>query len=305
MPRKQAAVGRAEQAVSAAEEQRLIEAEADRIRKLPRTIEGLPPGWDYERFPNGPRRAWRAGDPINMPDANGNYPVWETVRKRIWINRATDELEARAAGRVRATIPPRTSGPVNPATGGWEQVPKAGLEWLDPIREATNKELAAVATSGSMPSRLGAEIEHARIPQRAGDLLEEVGVDPNTARRVTKVGDPDNLMPTRKEIHAIFDEPARVINPNRNPTLEFSLDVRADAPFREATDDEIAEIVKAIKDHQIDLGKTETGTTPWLSRRREAAPSILDLGGAMSATIIKALGARELHHCLLLGIQEG
>jgi hypothetical protein len=35
---------------------------------------------------------------------------------------------------------------------------------------------------------LGAEIEHARIPQRVGEMLEEVGVDANTARRVTKAG---------------------------------------------------------------------------------------------------------------------
>jgi hypothetical protein len=90
-------------------------------------------------------------------------------------------------------------------------------------------------------------------------MLEDVGVDPNTARKVTKVGDPDNLMPTRKEIHAIVDEPARVINPNRNPTLEFSLDVRATAPFREATDDEISAIVKAIGDGEIDLGKSAAG----------------------------------------------
>jgi hypothetical protein len=164
---------------------------------------------------------------------------------------------------------------VNPATGGWEQVPKGGLEWLDPIREATDKELAAIAQSGSMPSRLGAEIEHARIPQRAGEMLEEAGVDPNTARRVTKVGDPDNLMPTRKEIHAIVDEPARVINPNRNPTLEFSLDVRTAAPFREATDEEIVDIVKAIKDGQIDLSKTWAGKRlrDFLAAEKKLRPS--------------------------------
>jgi hypothetical protein len=273
VPRQEATVGRAEQAVTAAQEQRLIEAEADLIRKLPRNVEGLPPGWDYERFPNGPRRDWRPGDAINMPDAKGNYPVWATIRKRIWINRATDEQAGRAAGtRVRAPIPPKPTGPVDPtpagwdpwgatdkelAARGWEKVPKGGLPWLDPIGEATDKELVAIASSGSMPSRLGAEIEHARIPQRAGDMLEAVGVDPNTARRVTKVGDPDNLMPTRKEIHAIVDEAARVTNPNRNPTLEFSLDVRSDAPFREATNEEIADIVKAIKNRRLAVPETE------------------------------------------------
>lgn len=256
VPRQEAAVGRAERDVAAAQQQRAIEIEADRIRKLPANVEGLRPGWDYAHFPLGPRRAWQPGDAINMPDANGNYPVWATVRPRIWRNRATDELAARAAGtRVRATIPPRPKGPVDP--NAFEEVPKGGLPWLDPIRSASDKELAVTARSGSLPSYHGAEIEHARIPQRAGDKLVAAGVNPNIARRVTKVGDPDNLMPTRKDIHAIVDESARVMNPNRNPTLKFSLDVRTNAPFREATDAEIANIVKAIKNRKIIVPKTE------------------------------------------------
>jgi hypothetical protein len=61
-----------------------------------------------------------------------------------------------------------------------------------------------------------------------------------------------------------------------NPvTPGFSLDVRADAPFREATDDEIAEIVKAIRDQQIDLGKTESGTRlrGFLAGEKQRRPS--------------------------------
>ena len=275
MPRQEAAVGRAEQAVSEAEQQRLIEAEADRLRNLPHNAEGLRPGWDYERFPNGPRRAWKAGDPVNMPDAKGISPVFATTRKRIWINRATDELEGRAVGaRVRAVRPPRPKVPVDPtpagwdpfaatdqelAAKGWEKVPKEGLQWIDPIRNASDKELEGIARSGIMPPRLGAEIEHARIPQRAGDMLEEVGVNSNTARRVTKVGDPDNLMPTRKEIHAIVDQAALETNPARNPSLKISLDTRSAAPFREATNEEMADIVEAIKDVRIDPTKPLKG----------------------------------------------
>jgi hypothetical protein len=92
-------------------------------------------------------------------------------------------------------------------------------------------------------------------------MLEEVGVNPNISRRVTKVGDPDNLMPTRQEIHAILDHWAHVLNPGRNPKLRVSLDlhVRANAPFREATDAEILDIVTAIKDAGDDLGKTQAG----------------------------------------------
>ncbi len=162
VPRQAATLGRAEQAVAAAEEQHLIEAEADRIRKLPRNVEGLPPSWDYERFPKGPKRDWMPGDAVNMPDAKGTVPVFATTRKRIWRTLATDELAARAAGRrARVIVPPRPKGPVDPKA--FEEIPKGGLPWLDPIPEATDKELAAVAVSGSMPSRLGAEIEHARI----------------------------------------------------------------------------------------------------------------------------------------------
>jgi hypothetical protein len=88
-------------------------------------------------------------------------------------------------------------------------------------------------------------------------MLEAVGVDPNLARRVTKVGNPDNLMPTRKEIHAILDQSAHEIQPSRNPSLRVSLDVRASAPFREATDPEMADIVKAIKNRRIAVPETE------------------------------------------------
>ena len=272
VPRQQTAVSRAEQDVAAAQRQRAIEMEADLIRNSPKNVEGLPRGWDYERFPMGPRRAWQPGDAINMPDAKGNYPVWATVRMRIWRNRATDELAERAAGRsVRATIPPKPTGPVEQspagwdpfaatdaelAARGWQKVPEGGLPWLDPIKAATEKELAAIARSGKLPGYLTAEIEHARIPQRAGDMLVDAGIDKNIARRVTKVGDPDNLMPTRQDIHAIVDDAARVMNPNRNPTLKFSLDVRTqNAPFREATDAEMESVVKAVKDAGIDPSK--------------------------------------------------
>jgi hypothetical protein len=32
--------------------------------------------------------AWKVGDPIDAPDASGNYPAWETARSRYWQNRA-------------------------------------------------------------------------------------------------------------------------------------------------------------------------------------------------------------------------
>ena len=281
-----------EASVAEAERARLVEtrleAEAERLRGMPRDGEGLPPAWDSKRFPAGPRRGWKPGESVDMPDPDGIAPNWSTIRRRVWRTRAIDEMAERARRtHARERIPPTRKGPASAvakpqrglstfdpfqaspeelATAGWQEL-EGGLPWLDPIREATNTELASIAESGVMPRRLGAEIEHARIPQRIGRMLEKAAADKTTAarkvtrsqvRKLTKLGDPSNLMPTRKEIHAIVDEEARQY-PHRNPTAEFSLDSRSEAPFREATDGEIGEIVQWIEDRGIDLGKTDEG----------------------------------------------
>src|SRR6266516_7731102 len=174
----------------------------------------------------------------DLPDGAGNHPAWDTIRKRVWRTKATDELAARAAGTSTAAD---------------------RLIHIDPIGELTDGELEDVAETGRMPRRVGAEIEHKRIPQRMGRLLVEAGLDPSEARELTKVGDPTNLEPTQKEWHAIVDRRAREINPGRNPTLEISLDERVEFPLGSATNEELAAIVDRLAEREVDLGGSEEG----------------------------------------------
>jgi Domain of unknown function (DUF4157) len=223
-------------AVEAMREQAQVAADAIRQAGT-RTPEGLPPGWDYANHPYGPKGRWAPGDPVNMPDGAGNHPSWDTIRERVWRTKAIDEIAARRAGASRSD--------------------KAIA--LDPIEELTPAELDAVAETGRMPQRVGAEIEHKRIPQRMGRLLEDAGLSRNEARDLTKLGDPSNLEPTHKEWHAVVDEKARQINPNRNPTLEASLDERLQYPLGSATNAEITEIVARLRARGVDLDATPAG----------------------------------------------
>jgi hypothetical protein len=79
------------------------------------------------------------------------------------------------------------------------------------------------------------------------------------ARDLTKLGDPSNLEPTQKEWHAVVDEKAREINPHRNPTLEASLDERAQHPLGSATNKEISAILDRLRQRGVDLNATEAG----------------------------------------------
>jgi Domain of unknown function (DUF4157) len=197
--------------------------------------EGLPSGWDYERFPNGPSSRWRPGDAVNVPDGAGNYPDWDTIRERIWRTKASDELAARSHSASAS----------------------AGSH--DPIGDLTVPELTETAQTGKMPKRVGAEIEHERIPQRMGRLLKDVGLDATQADVLSLKGDPSNLEPTTKEWHAVGDTRAREINPNRNPTLKASLDDREQFPLGKASNAEIGKIVDAVDRAGIDLDSSEAG----------------------------------------------
>jgi len=173
-----------------------------------------------------------------MPDGAGNHPSWGTIRKRVWKTKAVDEMAARKAGTSKAG---------------------QRLIHLDPIEELTAKELEQVSKTGSMPERVGAEIEHKRIPQRMGRLLEEAGMPANDAAELTKLGDASNLEPTVKEWHAVVDSKANEINPNRNPGLKFSLDDRKEFPLGSATNEELTAIVDRLRAKGVDLGATPAG----------------------------------------------
>jgi hypothetical protein len=195
---------------------------------------GLPPGWDHTAHPRGPNRRWRPGDPVDMPSPSGGKPRWDTIRKRVWRTMATNELEARRNGNAR-------------------RVTKGEPNLIDPTRELSKNELKAVAKNGKMPARVEAEIEHERIPQRVGRWLEAVGVGKNKARVLSGLGDSSNLLPTNKALHAAFDSAARKINPNRNRTLEISLDDRLESPLKSATPSEVAAIVESLKQPGVNL----------------------------------------------------
>ncbi|MFE9775571.1 DUF4157 domain-containing protein [Streptomyces sp. NPDC005931] len=196
---------------------------------------GLPPAWDHGRYPRGPRRRWRAGDSVDMPNPSGGYPGWSTIRKRVWKTLAAKELAARSVSTSAADTQ---------------------LLALNPVHALSTAELRAVAKTGDMPARVRAEIEHARIPQRIGRLLEKAGVGKHRARELSKSGAASNLDPTVQDWHAVVDNLAHIFNgkrTKRNPVLPASLDDRAEFPLGSAGNEEIVEIIRALKQPGVDL----------------------------------------------------
>jgi hypothetical protein len=187
----------------------------------------LPPDWDYRANPRGPARDWRPGDPVNMPDAGGTHLRWKTMRRRAWRTWATNELALRAAGN--------------------RPDPKQ-LMRLNPTEDLTDAQLREVARTGVMPRESRAEIEHARIPQRIGRLLVNVGIPATRARTLSKLGSSGNLEPVSKDVHAVLDQEAKKIGTPRNPTLPASIDDRSEFPLGSASNQEISDIVDATRD---------------------------------------------------------
>ncbi|MGW6194615.1 eCIS core domain-containing protein [Kribbella sp. NPDC055110] len=187
----------------------------------------LPPDWDYQANPRGPARDWQPGDPVNMPDAEGTHLGWDTMRKRAWRTWATNELDLRAVGN---------------------RPDPEQLVHLNPIEELTDAQLAEVARTGVMPRDSHAEIEHARIPQRVGRLLVDVGIPETRARTLSKLGSSGNLEGVSKEVHAVLDQEAKKTGTPRNPTLPASIDDRIDFPLGSASNQEISDMVDATRD---------------------------------------------------------
>lgn len=207
----------------------------DELRKRPPQRGSVGPGWDHANFPDGPGRRWRPGDPPDMP-TGGNYPTFSTVRQRAWRNLAHNELELRNAGKAS-----RYTGKAPDIT---------------PVEGLSNEDLLSMRRTGT--SRPGYEIEHSRIPQRVGRMMEEAGLPANDARRLSKTGDPSNLDPLPQEMHAVVDERAHQWK-HRNKSLPAAIDDRIEFPLRSMRNDEIQEFVDAVKSRNIDLGATEAG----------------------------------------------
>jgi hypothetical protein len=70
----------------------------------------------------------------------------------------------------------------------------------------TEAQLHETIKTGKAPP--GFEIEHQYVPQRVTKLLIAAGIPDSEVARLGRLGDPPNLYPTRKEIHAVLDEEA-------------------------------------------------------------------------------------------------
>jgi hypothetical protein len=208
----------------------------EELRKQPPKRGSVGPGWDHKNFPEGPGRRWQPGDPPDMP-TGGNYPTFSTIRQRSWKNLAHNEIELRKAGAKRYT----------------GRAPD-----ITPVEGLTDAELATIRKTGA--SRPGYEIEHARIPQRVGRMMEEAGLPANDARRLSKTGDPSNLDPLPQEMHALVDQRAHQWK-HRNPSLKASIDDRIEFPLRSMRNDEIQDFVDEVRKQKIDLGNTDAGKT--------------------------------------------
>ncbi|GIE88165.1 eCIS core domain-containing protein [Actinoplanes regularis] len=224
-------------------------------QKHPNAKNNLPPPWDHAANPYGPNRRWKPGDPVDMPSPSGAYPRWDTIRTRVWRSVATEELADRQAGRSVKTRKPG----------------------IDPARELSDAQLKQVVKTGKMPKRVEAEIEHDPIPQRVGRMLEDVGVGRDTARRLSGLGDSNNLLPTNKNFHAINDAVARLINPSRNKSLKVSLDDRLENPLASARPAEVAAIVESLKGPGVNLNtpsgeRLRSALRDYKFRNRAAAP---------------------------------
>jgi hypothetical protein len=161
--------------------------------------------------------------------------------------------------------------PENPPPGYVYARGVKGWDGIDPVKALTDAELKDVAKTGKMPTRVQAELEHARIPQRVGAALVRVGVSPEEASAITKQTDPRNLVPANRESHAWMDEVARKTGAKRNPTLPAALDDRDVHPLGSATNEEIAGIIATLKKPGVNLDSEEgTKLRQWLSREKQA-----------------------------------
>jgi hypothetical protein len=240
------APGEAGAATKAARQQEAT-AHLDELRKRPLQRGSMGEAWDHARFPEGPKRRWRPGDPPDMPSARGGYPAWGTIRGRVWRSLAQSELEARAAGAVRDT---------------------ESLLDFDAVRRMTKSQLEEMVRTGKSPS--GFEIEHARIPQRAARMFERAGLPRAEARRLAHLGEPSNLEPAPREWHAVVDEEAAKWK-GRNPSLPASIDDRTEFPLGSMRESEAQELLDAIRRHGIDLEETSGGRALREALREENA----------------------------------
>ena len=222
------------------------------MAKWPRDYPGA--SWDYTRFPDGPGRNWKPGDPIDMPTPSG-YPTYkDDGRERYWRNRAHFELEARKDGRAT----PR----VVKLPGEKGHTLDDNLRW-DAIEAASDDRLRVMLKDGKAPDdpmlahlkpqARKVNIEHEHTPQRVAGWLEAVGVPKNEAARLTRASSPDNMMAATRDIHGAWDQFA---SSKRGGSGLFDAE-RASSPLNSASKEEVEAIIAAVKGR--DLASTDKG----------------------------------------------
>ncbi len=217
------------------------------IRTARNNPTGAGQGWDYKKFPKGPRVEWQPEDPIDMPEPDGTYPKWDKARARFWRNRASFELDARRSGARART--PNASDPITAMSD-------ADLEAMRDT--ATSK----VRSPRDPVTGVAAEIEHFGVQQQVGRWLQDAGFPGNDARRITGVADPTRLLEVSPVEHAFFDAQAHGFGVQRaDPTGRMwqgtpSADPRVQRPLVFMHDADLAEISsRAQTDQQIHLSK--------------------------------------------------
>ena len=213
-------------------------------------------GWDWNRFPEPPSRPWRPGDPIDMPDARGNYPAYGTARPRYWRNRAHFELEGRRNGSVV----------------------RDEFDAHDPLRRMSDEELVAMVAdtrprSPRHPTTGRAmELEHMGVPQRVTRRLSELRgaggervFTDHEARLLTETSSPGRLLEVEPLEHAFFDAYAQMGPRLDRPvasrldavgrTFEHTLasDVRITRPLSEMSDHALTEMVTRARARGADF----------------------------------------------------
>jgi hypothetical protein len=201
--------------------------------------------------------------------------MWNDARPEIRKEFARTEIEARQAGTSSAPLTQaeydaqleaeaQSAQPPIDKLGridwpdrveGVDRLPPGAVQELDPVKGMTDAELADVAQTGKLPDRWKGlfELEH-RIPQRAGGWLAKAGIPPDEASALTKQTDLGNLEPVPPSYHATVDEYRAQFNKGRDVGDPMSsLDTRVQRPFEGATDEELADIVAALKEYDANL----------------------------------------------------
>jgi hypothetical protein len=197
--------------------------------------------WDWNRFPELPKGTkWEPGDPINMPDINGNYPTYNMARKRYWMSRANAEKNARAGGAAQD------------ATS------------QDPISRLSDSDLDGIFKKGNSPpdpfdpTRV-VELEHVGVPQRVAEWIGDLGPSyQRTGMQLAEVSDPARLLEVTPFEHAFHDTfahtsriPGRpaVVNPKRADITGWTWrhtalgDARDVRPLERMSDETLRELI--------------------------------------------------------------